>query len=134
MAKPKLKKINTFFICSLALFVTVNAVGETLFTTICAAAPSAACQGYEHTRPCHRGSDNAVISDYPPGTYPCPCKLDSGGAFPGTGPKSVPRNDNNFDDELLAGPRQNDPNWTNLVGMAFTDNTKELFVITKAVC
>jgi hypothetical protein len=117
----------------LALSSTVFAKNETLVTWIPAVAPSAACQAAEYKRPCVY--NGITIKNYPD-NFPCPCSQgDTGGAWPATGPVFVNGpNLNNFVDEVfISGAKLNDPNWSNIIGMDFTDNTQELFVYTKGV-
>jgi len=68
-----------------------------------------------------------------PSPYPCPCLDDdvNGGCYPGTGKVEAPNNfADGFSDYTIG---QNPPaGFTSLTGMAFTDNTREIYVVAKA--
>eukprot|EP01117_Protostelium_nocturnum_P010634 TRINITY_DN3830_c0_g1_i1.p1 TRINITY_DN3830_c0_g1~~TRINITY_DN3830_c0_g1_i1.p1 ORF type:complete len:962 (+),score=320.62 TRINITY_DN3830_c0_g1_i1:31-2916(+) len=121
------------------LFVAIYAKGELQSDGIAPQNPVgvdnwAAGAASKRKVPCPSRS-GAIENNFNQDGFPCPTwDNENTVVFPGNGPVVQPLDaniQNQFVDNVLVQDKQN-PNFNTLVGMAFTDNTNELFINAKA--
>eukprot|EP01117_Protostelium_nocturnum_P005973 TRINITY_DN2147_c0_g1_i1.p1 TRINITY_DN2147_c0_g1~~TRINITY_DN2147_c0_g1_i1.p1 ORF type:complete len:935 (+),score=279.37 TRINITY_DN2147_c0_g1_i1:318-3122(+) len=92
------------------------------------------CLERQSTSPCVNLAGQPLTNQ--PEGFPCPCITGdkSTSAFPGTGKvQDVSDPVGSFNDQILvSGSSKNVQDFYSITGMAFTDNTQELFVVAKA--
>lgn len=130
-------KLLYFFLWLTALS-SVNGIGELHNNRIPVVPSREGCHNTETVRPCPptRGENNATgtyptqlgATTYPP-NWPCPCKVEPGsGQWQNpTGIQNIPNADSDFFVDRILVDGIDNP-----IQMAFTDNTNELFVATRA--